>query len=256
MFRGYLWERGYRSSLTDRDLKFVCYDNLIYCQKSEDSLYFSDGKLTKDVMSSICDKWGIKLNYSYESITHAKLPLRGKLYEIFTSDILDLVKQRTGKKYVILSEKDTMIVRPVGANSTIYQFRAGKNVTMTDSGWTMDGIVTKVVIVGKADKNDREPVEATVTGKTAEFGTVQKIQDRDDNTSLADAKLEAQNTIDESGSPKWEYRISAPDIPWIRKGDKVFVTAGDIKDRYLIVTDVSRTIDNKKRDMALTLEEA
>lgn len=254
VFRGYLWSRARNDSLSENELQYVCYDNLIYFQESEDSLYFTSGKSTKDIVASICDKWGIKLQYSYDSITHAKMPLRGYLADIFTEDILDLVKKRTKKKYVILSEKDTMVVKPVGSNSTIYKFIAGKNITKTASGWTMDGVITKVIVTGKADSNDREPIEATVSGKTGEYGTVQRIQRRSEGTSLADAKIEAQNTIDENGEPKWEYEISCPDIPWIRRGDKIYVEAGDIVG-YRIITETDRTIDNKTREMTLTLED-
>lgn len=254
VFRGYLWSRARNDSLRENELQYVCYDNLIYFQESEDSLYFTSGKDTKDIVASICDKWGIELQYSYDSITHAKMPLRGYLADIFTEDILDLVKKRTKKKYVILSEKDTMVVKPVGSNSTIYKFIAGKNVTKTASGWTMDGVITKVIITGKADSDDREPIEATVSGKTSEYGTVQRILRRSEGTSLADAKIEAQNTIDENGEPKWEYEISGPDIPWIRRGDKIYVEAGDIVG-YRIITETDRTIDNKTREMTLMLED-
>lgn len=254
VFRGYLWTRARNDSISEEKIQYTCYDNLIYFQESEDSLYFTSGKSTKDIMSTICDKWGIKLQYSYDSITHTKLPLRGCLSDIFTGDILDLVKKRTGKKYVILSDQDTMVVRPVGANSTIYHFVAGKNVTQTASGWTMDGVITKVIIVGKADDDDREPIEATVAGKTSEYGTLQKIQRRSEGTTLADAKIEAQKTVDENGEPKWEYEITAPDVPWIRKGDKIYVEAGDISG-HRIVTEVDRAIDQKHRDMTLHLED-
>lgn len=254
VFRGYIWARNHSASISDNALQYTCYDNLIYLQESEDSLYFSSGKSTNAIMSSICDKWGIKLQYSYDSITHTKLPLRGRLADIFTEDILNLVKKRTKKKYVILSEKDAMSVKHAGSNSTIYHFIAGKNVTKTASGWTMDGVITKVVIVGKADDNDRVPIEATVSGKTSEYGTLQKIQSRSENTSLADAKSEAQNTIDEYGNPKWEYEITAPDIPWIRKGDKIYVSAGEIVG-YRIVTETDRSGDRQTREMTLTLED-
>lgn len=256
VFRGFLWNRNSTSTLHAHDLSYTAYDNLIYFQESQDSLYFSSGKRTKDVMTEICDDWGIKLVYSYDSITHDKLPLKGYLSDIFTADILDLVKKRTKKKYVILSDQDKMYVKPTGDNTTIYQFLGGKNVTSTSVGWSMDGVITKVVIVGKADDDDREPIEATVSGNTSKYGTLQKIQDKNDNTSLADAKLEAKNTIDENGSPKWEYEITAPDIPWIRKGDKVYVDAGNIKNRYLIVLSVDRTMKNNKSEMALSLEMA
>ena len=254
IFRGFLWVKLSQFANDDRDVKYKCYDNLIYLQESEDSLYFSSGKSTKDIVSSICSKWGINLQYSYDSITHAKLPLHGFLADLFISDILDPVKKKTGKKYVILSDKDTMHVKPICSNSTIYHFVAGKNVTNTSSEWTMEGVITQAVIVGKADDNDREPVEATVSGKTSEYGTLQRIIKRNDNTSLADAKLEAKNTVDENGAPKWEYKITAPDIPWIRKGDKIYVSAGDISG-YKYVTAIHRTIDNKTHEMALTLKD-
>lgn len=252
VFRGYLWTRP---NGDETDLQYKCYDNLIYFQESEDSLYFSSGKKTKDVFSSICDKWGIKMSYSYESITHSKLLLRGKLADIFKADILDLVKDRTGKKYVVLSDKDTMHVKPVGSNTTIYHFTSAGNVTKASTGWTMDGMITKVVIVGKTESSGREPVEATVKGNTDEYGTLQKIIDRKENTSLSDAKLEAKEIIDKNGKPFWEYQIKAADIPWIRKGDKVYVDAGDISKKYLIVASIERSISNKKQEMSLTLIE-
>lgn len=252
-FRGYVWDRGYKSGNSDRTLQLKCYDNLIYFQESDHSAYFSSGKSTEAVCKSLCDDWGVKLEYSYESITHSKLPLRGNLSDIFTADVLDLVKDRTGKKYVILSEKDVMQIRGVGMNSTIYHFLAGKNVEQTSSVCTMDGMTTKVIILGKADDDDRRPVEATVSGDTAKYGTLQKTINRDENTSLADAKKEAQNIIDKDGKPKWEFELHAADIPWIRKGDKVYVDAGDMSG-YYIVTAIDRTISLKKREMILSLE--
>ena len=254
VFRGFLWAKLSRFSAEDRNVKYKCYDNLIYFQESEDSLYFTDGKETKDIVSTICSNWGIKLKYSYSSITHSKLPLHGYLADIFTADILDEVKKKTGKKYVILSDQDTMHVKPVGSNSTVYQFLSGNNVTRTDSEWTMEGVITKVVIVGKADDDDREPIEATEKGATSEYGTLQKIIKRSENTSLDDAKLEAKNTIDENGKPKWEYTITAPDIPWIRKGDKIYVSAGDITG-YKIITEIDRMADTKTSEMTMTVKD-
>lgn len=254
VFRGYIWTRGYKSSLTDREIALKCYDNLIYMQESEDAEYFSSGKSTKDVVSTLCGKWGVQLEYSYESITHTKLALRGNLADILTSDVLDLAKDRTGKQYVILSTKDVMQIKTVGSNAAVYKFKAGENAIQASSSCTMDGRITKVVILGKADEEDRQPVEATISGDTAQYGTLQKLISRNENTSLEDAKKEAQSIIDDNGTPKWEFELIAPDIPWIRKGDKVYVNAGEIANSTLIVTGVDRTISNKQKQMTLTLE--
>lgn len=253
VFRGFVWERAYKRSMTDRTFQLKNYDNLIYFQESDHSAYFSSGKKTKEVATSLCNDWGVKLEYTYESITHAKLPLRGKLADILTADVLDLVKDRTGKKYVILSEKDVAQIKPVGANTTIYHFTADQNAIQTSSVCTMDGMVTKIVILGKADTDEREPVEATVSGNTGRYGTIQNTVSRSENTSLADTKKEAQNIIDEKGKPREEFELHATDIPWIRKGDKVYIKAGDLSG-YYIVTGIERTITAKKREMILDLE--
>lgn len=255
VYRGYVWTKTYRSRLDGYDLVLKCYDNLIYFQESEEHEYFSPGKSTQDIMNSLCSKWGISMEYSYESITHSKLAVRGTLSDIFTSDILDLVKDRTGKRYVILSDKDTMQVKPLGSNTTIYTIQRGKNGISTTSECSMDGMTTKVVILGKADDNDRQPVEASVDGDTAKYGTLQKLITRDENTSMADAKKEAESILDEEGSPKWTYEVKAPDIPWIRKGDKVKVVAGDMIGTYIAIG-VDRDISMKEKTMTLTLENA
>lgn len=256
VFRGFAWSRPYHSSINDRDLQIKCYDHLIYLQESEASEYFSAGKTTKDIFTKICGDWGVKMNYSYSSITHAKLPLRGTLADILTSDVLDVVKDRVGKDYVIISDKDTMYVKTVGQNTTIYKIEAGNNAISTSTEWTMDGMTTKVVIHGKADDDDRRPVEATVSGNTSQYGTLQKTIYRDENTTIADAKKEAQNIVNKDGKPKWTYEVRAPVIPWIRKGDKVYINAGDITKKYLIVKEITRNISNSKTEMALSLKEA
>lgn len=254
VFRGYVWTFGDRISLDGRDLTLICYDNLIYFQESEESVYFSSGKSTKAVVSSICDSWGVKLEYNYESITHSKLALRGGLSDIITADVLDLVKERTEKKYVIRSRKDVMHIDTVGQNTTVYHFKSAANAVELRRECTMDGMVTKVVILGKADDDDREPIEATVSGKTDEYGTLQKLIDRNDNTSLADAKKDANSIIKEKGEPRWEFELKTADVPWVRKGDKVHVNIEGAMDSDLIVIDVSRSISNKDKTMTLTME--
>ena len=256
VFRGYVWTRYPESELDSNTVTIKCYDNLIYMQESEDSFYFSKGKKTSSVMKSICSRWGIPLNYSYSSITHGKLVLRGNLTNIFMSDVLDLVKKRTGIKYVILSQKDTMYILPWGSNTTVYQILKKDNAVTTRAEETMDGMITKVKILGQAKKNSqKQPVVATVKGDTAKYGTLQKLQDKDKDTSLAAAKKEANATIKESGKPHKEYLVETVDIPWIKKGDKVLVNAGTISNKTLIAAGIERNITNQKKTMTLTLRE-
>lgn len=252
VFRGWIWTKYNDADVGAKTSTIKCYDNLIYLQESEDSLFFSKGKNTKSVMNTICNNWGISLNYSYSTITHGKLVLRGTLTDIFMSDILDLVKERTGKKYVIISHKDVMYVKTAGTNTTIYTLSHINNTARTREETTMDGMVTKVRILGQSGKSGKIPVVATVTGNTSKYGTLQKLQTKSSDQSLSDAKKEANATIKELGKPKKEYQVTATDIPWIRKGDLVRVEAGSIN-RNLITVGIERTITTKQKTMTLSL---
>lgn len=252
VFRGFVWERPYRSDL-EKQLTLTCYDNLIYFQKSEDYQYFSAGLSTASICNTLCSKWGVKLNYNTDSITHPKLPLRGTLADIFLTDLLEEVKKKKGTKSVMRSIKDAVHIDRFGSNATVYQFtrREGGNTISTESNTSMDNMVTKVVIIGKEDKNDRAPVEATETGNTKDYGTLQKILTSSTGTSLADAKAEAQEILKEYGKPERYYSLTAVDIPWVRKGDKINVKAGDMVGDFYVL---SVSHDAMKKTMEMECE--
>lgn len=254
VFRGYIWARPYSNKLK-KELELSCYDNLIYFQESEEYQYFSAGYSTKSICNTICGNWGVQLEYTYSSITHPKLPLRGNLADIFLSDLLGEVKKKTGAKFVIRSTKDIVQIAPVGSNTKIYKLYAGKdgNAISTNSEKTMQGMITKVKIIGKEDDNDRAPVEATVNGNTSAYGTLQKVINVSSGTTLAEAKQEADELIKEKGKPFEKYSITAVDIPWIRKGDKVEIEAGDLSG-FFIVLGIQHSVTDKA--MALEVERA
>lgn len=254
VFRGFVWSHSYTSAVDQRELVLRCYDNLIYWQESEDSDFFPKGRTTKDVVQTLFDKWGIPLEYRYESITHDKLPLRGTLADLVTSDILDKVRKQTGVKYAVIMEGDTAVIRTLGDNESWYRVDTGSRAVHTKSDQTMEGMTTKVVILGKADDDKKAPVEAEVVGDTDKYGTLQKLQDRDEKTTLADAKKEAQSTLDENGEPKWEFELKCGDIPWVRRGDRINVSVGSIYESMMLILGIDRTLSDKEKTMTLTME--
>lgn len=255
VFRGFIWEHKPERTMDGRELTLVAYDNLIYLQESEDSLYYSSGKSTSAVLASICKKWGVTLSYGYKSITHEKLVLRGSLSDIIINDILELVRQRTDTKYVVQSIKDKIHIKTVGTNGTIYTIGDKKNISVISSETSMFGVVTKVVITGKAGDDGRQPVEATLTKNTDKYGTLQKMLSRSENTELADVKDEANTILKEDGAPKTYHAVRAPDIPWVRKGDKIKIKTDGLSGNFIILS-VDRNISAKNKTMTLELESA
>lgn len=254
IFRGFVWERPYRSD-KEKLLTLVCYDNLIYFQKSEDYQYFSPGLSTSSICNTLCSKWGVKLKYNTDSITHPKLPLRGRLSEIFLEDLLGEVRKKKGTKSVMRSIEDVVCIDKFGSNSTVYQFtrREGGNSLFTQSSVSMDNMITKVIILGKEDKDERAPVSATVAGNTGTYGTLQKVLTASTGTSLADAKAEANELLKDYGKPERGFTLAAVDVPWIRKGDKINVKAGDMVGDFYVL---SVTHDAMKKTMEMECEQA
>lgn len=253
VFRGVVWTVSYHSALK-KELTFLCYDNLIYLQESEDNRYFPSGRSSKDICEAICKDWGIPLSYSYASITHGKLPLNGRLSDILLTQILDEVKKQVGKRYVVRSVKDTIQIAEAEQNTTVYELSSQGAVLETSSNVTLEDVITKVVILGKADDDGQSKVETTVLGDTDQYGTLQKIQTKAEDTSLADARQEAEQLIKDKGKPVTSYEVEAVDIPWVQLGDKIKIAAGNLFGMYVIVG-IAHDISDTEKTMQLTLED-
>lgn len=235
VFRGIIWTKEYDEYET-KEISIVAYDHLIYLQNSKDSFYFSAGKSTKDVLSSICKKWGVSLNYKYDSISHPKLLLRSQNISDSIIEVLDAVKKQTGKKYVIYSSKNVLYVDFVAQNKIVYTIKKKENAGGVKAHETMDGMVTKVVITGSADDDGKEPVLATVSGNTSGYGTLQDEISKDKDTTLSEAKKEANEVLKEKGKPFKDKTVEGIDNPMVKKGDEVKIDAGPLNAKYKVLS--------------------
>ena len=235
VYRGIIWDKKYGEDANGKDLSLSAYDKLIYLQNSKDNLYFAKGKSTKSVISSIASKWGIKLKYTYKSITHGKLVFRSECIADIIIEILEQVKKKTGVKYAIRCEQGTMIIEPYGTNTTIYKLEQSKNAIKTSYSTTMDGMITKVLIIGNENKSGQSPNLATVKGNTSKYGTLQEVISKSDDDKLSEVKKEAQQTIKDNGTPKTEISITAISNPYIKKGHKVHIKAANMNNYYYVL---------------------
>lgn len=82
-------------------------------------------------------------------------------------------------------------------------------------------------ILGKADNDGRRPVDDTIPGDK-QYGTLREVIFRDSNKTLDVARAEAKAIIKEYGKPEEVIQIDVPDLPFMRKGDKIEVEAGNL----------------------------
>lgn len=221
--RGRIVEWNPSSNADSQSLGLKAYDNLYDLQESEDYIYYPSGSSTKQIISDFFSKWSIKLSkYNGPNIVHGVIKEDKKKLGSIIKEILDEARKKGGGEAVIRSVQGNTQILSVGSNKDIYCFLENKNVTSTSHKISIAGMVTRVKILGEENDDGRRPIEATVDGKT-KYGIRQKIIIRGTNESIAEAQKEAKEVLKEEGIPEETIKISAPDVPVIRKGDIVYV---------------------------------
>jgi hypothetical protein len=244
VFRGTIWDWDYKSS-AKKDLTLIVYDNLVYMQKSKDNKLYSAGTSSKTIILDIFETWGIPINtYQGPDVALGKKVFRNRYISDMIFETLDDAKKRGAGRFVVRGVKGNVQILPRGSNQSVYHFGADSNTIMTGDKLSMDDLITRVKIIGKEDSEGRAPVEAVLDGKT-EFGILQEIYHRDQEDSLAAAKQAAQEILNERGTPKRTTSLQAPDLPFIRKGDKIHVAAGNLTG-YFYIAGVQHDATNGK----------
>lgn len=259
VMRGIVWQREPEEDLDEDVLPLVCYDNLIYFQKSKDNFFAKKGKKTDALVQSLAQKWGFSVTFKYKSISHGKLTFHDKYISDILISILDEVKKQTGTDYVIRSEKGKIIIESVGSNTTVYKLEKKNNTISQKYRETMEGMVTKVLIVkaetvskGKSTEETGKYLTVTSVNKnTDKYGTLQEILVKGKDDELATVKKEANQILTDNAKPKVEIDVQAMDIPMLKKGHQVHINAGNLNG-YFIVKSIEH--DALKNIMQLEVE--
>lgn len=234
-------------------LKCVNYDGLYKLQKSQDNRYFPSGTGTKSAIQGIFDDWEIPQgDYNGPNASHGKTVCNNKYLSDIILEFLDDAAKRGEKKCIIRSVKGYTSVIPRGSNKTVYVFRVDN---VQSIGQTIDtaNLITRVKVVGQADDDGKRSVEATLNGLT-EYGIRQRIYTRGSDETVGDAQSAAQEILDNEGKIQKEMKVQSPDVPFIRKGDLVYIMnhsgAG-----YYYVKSIQHNADSYSMAMDLELAE-
>ena len=232
--RGKIVEWDPQFSSSGNIVGITAYDDLINLQASQDNRYYSAGTGTKSAITAIFTDWGIPIGeYKGPDIAHAKTLFKAEYLSDIIIQLLDDAKKKGGVSCTVRSAKGKVSVLPEGSNTTIYHFTEDKNVEIARDMMSITTLVTRVKVVGKEDTEGKQAVDAVVDGLT-NYGIRQQIYVRDEDDTLAAATAAAQDIIDTAGKPDRVRSVNAPDIPTIRKGDKVHIQAGTLNGYYIV----------------------
>ena len=249
--RGYVTDWKPLLSGSKDKVDITCYDELYNLEESQDLIYYSSGIGTKSAITQIFDNWQIPTEkYDGPDVTHGKLAYKTESLADVLLDILDDAKKKGGGDAFIRAAKGEVSVLQWGSNKTVYHFEAD-NTKQVSHKMSTAGMITRVKVIGQEDDDGRSSVEAVVNGQT-KFGIRQKIYVRGKDDSVSDAQSAAQDIINDKGQVDEEITVQSPDVPFVRKGDLVHITAGTLNDYYFVkgirhnADSMSMTMDLKK----------
>lgn len=226
LFEGIIWEWNYQHG-QQKALSVTVYDPMIKLQQSKDHKYFSAGMDTKAIINSICGELGVPVDYKWaQSIKHEKKVFNANAISDMITELLDEVQKQKDSPYIALYRDGKLEINAYGTNTDMYKF-GGKETISTSDKLSMSSLVTRVKVLGKADDEGRSSVDAVIDGNL-DFGVLQEIVARDSDKDLGTAKAEAQTILKERGQPEESIMVTAPDLPFMRKGDAVEMAAGNL----------------------------
>lgn len=248
LFDGTIWEWDYKSAQA-KELTITAYDPMIRLQQSKDFKYFSAGMSTPAILSNICGDWGVPLSYKWSrQITHEKKVFNCDAISDMIIKLLDEVKQQTGTRYAALYKDGSLVISDYGTNPDVYQFNTDNSISTSDK-LTINNLVTRVKIIGKADNEGRSSVDAVIDGNL-EYGVLQEVIRRDSNKTMGEANAEAQAILKERGQPEESIMLNSADLPFLRRGDAVAVAAGNLVGTFYVLG-VSHNATSKQMTMTL-----
>lgn len=231
--RGYVetWNTVEKSD--GNDLTCTCYDELYRLQKSQDHRYYPSGTGTKSVLQGIFQDWNIPQGeYQGPNASHGKTVCNNQYLSDIILGFLDDAAKRGERTCMIRAEKGYTKVIPRGNNETIYVFQLDNTQSFCQSIST-ENLITRVKVIGQANDDGKRSVDVTKNGELS-YGIRQRIYTRGSDESIHDASTAAQKILDEEGKIERTMTVQSPDVPWIRKGDLVYLICGSISAYYSV----------------------
>ncbi len=251
--RGYVETWNTIQNSSGDTLRCTGYDDLYKLQKSQDNRYYPSGTGTRAAIESIMNDWEIPRDtYRGPDVAHGKMVYRNSYLSDIIIDLLDDAEKRGSGKHLIRASKGMVSILPRGSNTTVYVFTEDNTQILSDAVST-ENMITRVKVIGQADDEERRNVEAVLNGNTA-YGLRQRIYIRGMDETLADAKSAAQEILDGEGKIEKEMSIQSPDVPFVRKGDIVYVASGSLPG-YYYVNGIQHDVDTYSMTMSLELME-
>lgn len=252
VIRGNVQKWGLRESNSEQYVEITARDEVQALRRNQAEYYFVAGHTSNAIIGKILGDWGVTYESQVQDVTHAKKVYRKQYLIDMLEDVLVDVKEKGGGTFFIRAKEGSVQLIPRGTNETIYHFDVEDNLVRTEESFDVSAIVTRVLVVAKGTEEGHQKIESTVDGKV-ELGVRQVIYERDSKTTLQEAEKAAKKILEEQGDAKHDLSIESPDLPALRKGDRIRVRGSNEQDMFYFIKSIRHNAANQK--MTLTLDE-
>ena len=249
VIRGTVTKWGLRETNGEMVLNIEAADEVQALRKNQDEFFFTDGHTSTAILEKILGKWNVPHEIQLQETAHAKKVYKKKYLIDMINDVLKDLKEKGGGVYFVRAKNGVIQIIPRGTNEITYHFDVADTLIRTEESFDVSTIVTRVQVVAKSKEEGHQQILSTVDGKT-EFGTRQIIYERGDKESLEEAETAAKKILEEQGEVKRKTSIESPDIPTLRKGDRIRVHSST-GEGYFFVKSIRHNAASQKMTMEL-----
>ena len=189
-------------------------------RENQDNFYFTDGHSSSSILEEILNKHGVPHEIQIQDATHSKKVYRKKYLSDSIADVLKDLKEKGGGVYFVRAKEGVVQIIPRGTNETVWHFDLDNSLIKVQESFDASKVVTRVQVVGKEKTEAHPRIESTIDGKT-QYGTRQVIYERGNKETAGEAETAAKKILEEQGDIKRQTTIDAPDVPTLRKGDRI-----------------------------------
>lgn len=252
VMRGTVQTWGTRETNGELFLNITTADEVQALRRNQDHFYFTANHSSTAILEEILNKWGVPHELQIEDVTHDKKVYNKKYLIDCIEEVLEDLKEKSGNVYFVRAKNGIVQIIPRGTNETIYHFDIDDNLVRVEEDFDVSAIVTRVQVVAKGKEEGHQKIEATIDGKT-DLGVRQVIYERGNKTTLEEAEKAAKKILEEQGNAKHDVSIESPDIPTLRKGDRIRVRGSNEQDMYYFVKSIRHNAASQR--MTLELDE-
>ena len=224
VIRGTVQKWSIKETNSSSVIDIECYDEVYALRHNMDEFYFTEGHTTKAIITKILDKWNVPYDYEGPDVKHTKMAFKRQYLCDMIEKVLKDAKEHDAGTYFMRAKGGRVQIIPRGGNEEIYHFDVESNLLQTSESFDVGSIVTRVLILAKGKEEGHQKVEATIDGKT-QYGVRQVIYERPEKTTMEEAEKAAKQILKEQGDIKRKKTIQGPDVPTLRKGDRIRVNS-------------------------------